>query len=139
MYAVALARHEFVVFSLDTKISNLITFSEGKNYKTVLERIPLLLQTKIPVEPKIYNIFSSIKSLFPQCDNEFNLDSYKELSYLLSMYKSDLKNINLNGFIFLGSIGDSKAANFTHSSFNDVKLQRAVLSFNQFAYIAKPL
>ena len=44
VYAVALARYEFAVFSLDAKIANLITLSEGKYGILALERIPVVRQ-----------------------------------------------------------------------------------------------
>ena len=40
VYAVALARYEFAVFSLDAKIANLITLSEGKDKSLALRTIP---------------------------------------------------------------------------------------------------
>ena len=70
VYAVALARYEFAVFSLDNKITNIATISEGQSKERALSRIAFLSKEEIPVEPIIYNIFSSLKSLFPYFDNK---------------------------------------------------------------------
>lgn len=63
VYAVGLARHEFEIFLLNSQITNITTLSEGKNPNLALQGIPRL-QKRLPVEPKIYNIVTSIKSLF---------------------------------------------------------------------------
>jgi len=62
VYAVALARYEFIVFSFDTKITN-IAMLDGKIKDRALSRIVELSKKQVPVEPVIYNIVSSIKSL----------------------------------------------------------------------------
>ncbi len=120
VYAVGLARHEFAIFLLNSQITNITTLSEGKNPNLALQGIPRL-QKKLPVEPKIYNIITSIKSLFP-CFDDYNLGAYQELSYLLAHHKDSLKNLNLNGFTFLGLSDDPEAGNFKYSDFQNVKL-----------------
>jgi hypothetical protein len=132
VYAVGLARHEFAIFLLNSQITNITTLSEGKNPNLALQGIPRL-QKKLPVEPKIYNIITSIKSLFP-CFDDYNRGAYQELSYLLAHHKDSLKNLNLNGFTFLGSSDDPESGNFKYSDFQNVKLVKARLSNSNFSY-----
>lgn len=133
VYAVALARYEFAVFSFDTKITNLVTLSEGKNPKAAFETIASLSNKPIPVEPIIYNLLSSIKSLLPWFDG-YNGRAQKELNHLLAYHKNSLKNLNLSGFKFLGSSDDSEAGNFKYADFQNVKLYEAKLSKSNFSY-----
>ena len=140
VYAVALARYEFAVFSLDAKIANLITLSEGKYGILALERIPSM-KLKIPVEPKIYNIIGGIQSLLPFFDLEHPM-IYEELSHLLAHNKKILKNLDLIGFKFIGTklikgktfLEDSieRGADFKRSNFIKLDLSKAVLKNNLF-------
>lgn len=144
IYAIALARYEFKVFSLNYKIANVITLSEGRYKTSALHKITSLSKGKIPEEPLIYNIFSSIRALLPQFDS-FSYDNCKELNNLLAHYKSDLTDVNLTKFIFCGdkrkkidnllldSDGfNSKNLNFADSIFTRVDLSKAILRDNFF-------
>lgn len=133
VYAVALARYEFALFTLDTKISNLITLSEGKNPKVAFETIASLSNKLIPVEPIIYNILSSIESLLPWFDG-YNVEAQKELSRLLAYHKANLNGLDLEGFIFVGKTEFKNGADFRYSSFNDIGLVKATLKDNIFQY-----
>lgn len=130
VYAVALARYEFAVFSLDAKIANLITLSEGKDKSLALRTIPRL-QLEIPVEPRVYDIFSSIKSLFP-CFDDNTPEAYKELSYLLAHNKFYLKGLDLSDFKFVTGKDFKSSPDFRFANFNDVGLIRANLAYNFF-------
>lgn len=140
VYAVSLARYEFAVFSLDAKMANLITLSEGKYGILTLERIPSM-KLKIPVEPKIYNIIGSIQSLLPFFDLEHPM-IYEELSHLLAYNKKIVKNLDLIGFKFIGTKlikGKSfwedsieRGADFKRSHFIKLNLSNAVLKNNLF-------
>lgn len=94
LYAVGLARYEFVRFSMDSKITNLIMLADGENVNLALARIPAIQKIKIPHEPVIYNIISSIKSLLPQFD-EIDHNACEELYYLFSMHRKKIKGLHM--------------------------------------------
>ena len=133
VYAVALARYEFAVFALGNKISNIINFTTNDKNRILLFRgITFLIYEKVPFEPKVYNIFSSFKSLLPHYD-DLHFDSIRELNFLTSLNKNDLKGLNLNSFIFLGSnYIKNQGFDFKNSKFENVKLFKAILSYNLF-------
>jgi hypothetical protein len=146
VYAVALARYEFAVFSLDSKVANLTVLFEGKNSKSAFEKIPLLSNQTIPIEPKVYNILYSIGSLLPYFDR-YNSEPHRELRDLIAHYKSELKGLDLSGLRFYSSQKDENVTNFItnfdfknenrgffKSNFIGVKLIAAVLDNNVFAY-----
>jgi len=133
IYAIGLARYEFKVFSLYTKMSNLVTLSEGKNPGPALERIAYFSRQRIPIEPKVYDIWSGIKSLFPQFDDS-NSESSKELIYLIVHNKSDLNHLNLGESNFSGGIESEESIKFTHSSLQNVNFANAILKENFFQY-----
>lgn len=133
LYALAFARYEFTLFSIDNKVVNLVTLAEGQNRKFVLERIPSFQKIKVPTEPKIHNIFSIIKSLIPAYDN-INFDLWKELSILVAYYKNDLKSLTLNGINLSGMGKLYYDISFKNSYFEKVSFIKAVLNFNDFQY-----
>ena len=143
VYAVALARYEFIAFSLDTKITNIATMPDGNRKDRALSRIVSLSKKKILVEPVIYNIVSSIKSLIPCFDNQ-KFENCQELSDLLHDNKDNITNVNLEGFRFCGAkfknLGfwlynyKEDGVDFTRSNFKNVELGRAILKDNMFQY-----
>lgn len=133
LYALAFARYEFTLFSIDNKVVNLVTLAEGQNRKFVLERIPSFQKIKVPTEPKIHNIFSIIKSLIPAYD-DINFDLWKELSILVAYYKNDLKSLTLNGINLSGMGKLYYDISFKNSYFEKVSFIKAVLNFNDFQY-----
>jgi uncharacterized protein YjbI with pentapeptide repeats len=131
VYAISLARYEFAIFSLDSKIANVTTLYTGSKPKLALERIPRL-QIKLPTKPIIHNVITNIKTLFPYFD-DYEYEAYKEMTYLIIDHKHNLIDLNLNGLVFLGSPWFLNASdNFTYSNFKRVKLFNATLSFNNF-------
>lgn len=123
IYAVGLARYEFVRFSMDSKINNLIMLADGGNLNLVLARIPKIQKIKIPHEPVIYNIFSSIKALLPQFD-EVDLKACEELYYLFSMHRKEIKGLHLSDLIIPApNIGVENELNFFESHVTDSYFQ----------------
>lgn len=154
VYAVGFARYQVHLFSLQSRISKVVTLSEGEHRKAALSLIPHL-QVKLPLEPKIYNLYSSIKSLFPYFD-DYNSEAAPELNYLIELHKSDLSDVNLNGIIFLGdtrlfpvpetteiinlnglilnNVTIPLGPNFTNSNFKNIELIKSTLSHLNFRY-----
>lgn len=108
--------------------------------------MPFLSKEETPVEPIIYNIFSSLKSLFPYFDNK-TFENCQRLSEILSDNRDNINNVNLERFKFCGSrfintgfflanykeegidftLADVRNADFVFGIFNDCNLSRAYL------------
>jgi len=98
LFAIGIARYELSLVTLHSRISYLVTMSEGKNSKYVLGRIPELQQTRLPVEPKIDNPLSILKSIYYKYD-DINFSAYEDLYELVISNKDNLSNLNLNGLV----------------------------------------
>ena len=133
LYAIGFARYEFAIISLDNKIANLIVMSEGSNSKAALERIVLLEAKKIPFKPKLYDLFSIIKSVNQNYD-DIDLEAYQDLYFLVSAHKNHLAEINLNGIILPGTKKYKGGVNFNYSNFRKVSLVGSQMPNNVFWY-----
>lgn len=99
LFAIGITRYELSLVSLNSKISNLLAMSEGGKAKYALERVPQLqYATKMPVEPKIDNPTSILKSIHHKYD-DLNYSAYEDLYEIIKLNKNNLNNLNLSGLI----------------------------------------